>query len=35
MYLCTNFQSVRRTSDSETKFDKKNMTDKTFDKNKH
>ena len=38
MYPCENFQpfqSICRTLDSETKFDKNILTKKTFEKNKH
>ena len=32
MYPCKKFQSIWRTSDFETKFAQKNMTDKIFEK---
>ena len=32
MYPCTKFQSIWTTSDFETKFAQKNMTDKNFEK---
>ena len=35
MYRCTKCQLIWRTSDFGTKFSPKNMTDKTFEKNKH